>query len=134
MSNGYITADFDTLMRQGPMTASLYLAKAIDDVNAQLGKDAARKHPEIVTAFVQAATIDAVGGVIAQQIRADLDAIAAAIESRTDRTVQIRAGLDAIAAAIESHTDRTIDDGISPEFHAQLMKRNPLANNTTAEK
>jgi hypothetical protein len=113
MSNEYITAAFDTLMKQGPMTASLYLSKAIDDVNAQLGKDAARKHPEIVAAFVQAAAIDEVGSVIAQQIRA---------------------GLDAIAAAIESHADRTVDDGISSEFHAQLMKRNPLANNTTAEK
>jgi hypothetical protein len=112
MSNEYITANFDTLMRQGPMTASLYLAKAIDEVNAQLGKDAARKHPEIIAAFVQAAAIDAVGGVIAQQIRA---------------------GLDAVVAAIESHTDRTVDDEISPELYAQL-KRNPLANNTTAEK
>jgi hypothetical protein len=113
MSNEYITASFDTLMRQGPMTASLYLAKAIDEVNAQLGKDAARKHPEIVAAFVQAAAIDEVGSVIAQQIRA---------------------GFDAVAVAIESHTDRTVDDGISPGFQTQLMKRNPFANNTTAEK
>jgi hypothetical protein len=113
MINDCIAADFDTLMRQGPMTASLYLSKAIDDVNAQLGKDAARKHPEIVAAFMHAAAIDAVGGVIAQQIRA---------------------GLDAIAAAIESHTDRTADDGISPEFHARLMKQNPFTDNTTAEK
>ena len=113
MINEHITASFDTLMRQGPMTASLYLSKAIDDINAQLGKDAARKHPEIVAAFMHAAAIDAVGGVIAQQIRA---------------------GLDAIAAAIESHTDRTADDGISPEFHARLMKQNPFTDNTTAEK
>jgi len=113
MINEYITANFDTLMRQGPMTASLYLSKAIDDIDVQLGKDAARKHPEIVAALVQAAAIDEVGSVIAQQIRA---------------------GLDAIAAAIESHTDRTADDGISPEFRAQLMKRNPFTNNTTAEK
>ena len=113
MTTEYITASFDTLMRQGPMTASLYLSKAIDDVNAQLGKDAARKHPEIVAAFVQAAAIDETGSVIAQQIRA---------------------GLEAIAAAIESHTDRTVDDGISPEFLRQLMQRNPFTNNTAVEK
>jgi hypothetical protein len=75
----YITASADELMKQAHWTAALYLERAIEDINAQLGKNAARQHPELVAAYMQAASIDLAGATIAQQIRAGLDEIAAAI-------------------------------------------------------
>jgi len=76
MLDDYITASAETLMKQAYWTAAIYLEHAIED---QLGKDAARQHPELVAAYMQAASIDMAGATIAQQIRAGLDEIAAAI-------------------------------------------------------
>ena len=79
MLDDYITASAETLMKQAYWTAAIYLEHAIEDIDAQLGKDAARQHPELVAAYMQAASIDLAGATIAQQIRAGLDEIAAAI-------------------------------------------------------
>jgi hypothetical protein len=72
-----ITASADTLMKQAHWTAALYLERAVKDIDALLGKGAARQHPELVAAYMQTASIDMAGATIAQQIRAGLDEIAA---------------------------------------------------------
>lgn len=74
-----ITANFTTLMRQASMTADDYLSNAIADVEKRLGEGAAKKYPQIVAAYMQAAATDLHGSTLAQQMRLGLDGIAEAI-------------------------------------------------------
>lgn len=53
-----MSADADTLMRQAPMTADLYLRKAVQSIDEVFGAGYAKEHPEIVAAFMQACTVD----------------------------------------------------------------------------
>jgi UDP-glucose 4-epimerase len=73
-----ITADFETLMRQAPMTASTYLLEAVRSVDAQLGPGAAVKHPELVAAFMQVCAIDFGAAVIAKTVWDNADVVAEA--------------------------------------------------------
>jgi hypothetical protein len=72
----------DDLMRQAKMTAHDYLLAAINDIDETLGQGTARKHPELIAAYIQTAAMDFAGGIIAQQIRAGLDHIAEVLEER----------------------------------------------------
>ena len=64
-----IIASSDTLMRQAPATADVYLGQAIEMIDARLGKGYAKAHPELVGAFVQAAAADMSGALIARNDR-----------------------------------------------------------------
>jgi hypothetical protein len=81
-----ITASAETLMRQGWMTADEYLRYAVECIDERIGeKGYAKKHPELIGAFMQAASMDCAAAVIAQQIRAGLDGIA---ERRANENLQ----------------------------------------------
>lgn len=68
-----ISASSDTLMRQAPMTADLYLSEAIEAVEKRMGAGAAAKHPEIVAAFVNASALDFGAAIIARALEAVAD-------------------------------------------------------------
>lgn len=70
-----ITADATELMRQASMTAHDYLLRAVEDVQRIVGKP----DPQIIAALVIAASVDMAGAVVAQQVRAGLDAVADAL-------------------------------------------------------
>ncbi|KGK24271.1 hypothetical protein [Pseudomonas plecoglossicida] len=53
-----ITADYGTLMRQAGMTATDYMIDAVDAIDRQFGEGYAKKHPELVGAFIQTAAAD----------------------------------------------------------------------------
>jgi hypothetical protein len=79
-----ITADGTTLMKQATMTAHDYLLKAVRDIDEVLGDhDSAINHPALIAAYMQIAATDLGTAVIAQQIRAGLEAIASAISTKT---------------------------------------------------
>ena len=66
----------DGMLRQAKMTAHDYMLAALDDIDEIFGRGTAKKHPELVAAYIQTASIDLAGAIIAQQIRAGLDHIA----------------------------------------------------------
>jgi hypothetical protein len=72
-----VTADNQTLMRQGPMTANEYLMSAIGHIDNELGEGYAAKHPELIAAFMQTSALDYGAGVIARAI----EGVSGAIES-----------------------------------------------------
>jgi hypothetical protein len=53
-----ITAPADTLMRQAPMTVSLYLSEAIEAIDGKFGDGYAAKNPQLVAAFIAACAQD----------------------------------------------------------------------------
>lgn len=71
-----ITIDGDTMLRQAKMTAHDYLLSAVHDIDEVLGTGTARKHPELIAAYLQTAAIDCGATIIAQQVRAGLEDIA----------------------------------------------------------
>lgn len=61
-----ITANYDTLMRQAPMTVVGYLRTAIAEIDRAFNTTGyAREHPELVGAFLQACSVDMGAAVIA---------------------------------------------------------------------
>ena len=64
-----ISANNQTLMRQGPMTADEYLHSAIDHIDDRLGAGYAKAHPELVAAFMQTSALDQMSGIIARAIQ-----------------------------------------------------------------
>jgi hypothetical protein len=83
-----ITASGDTLMRQAMMTAADYLADAVRSIDAEFGAGYAKQNPALVAAYMQTAAADYAATVTAQQIRAGLEhigaALGAAVGSSTD--------------------------------------------------
>ena len=63
-----ITAGNETLLRQAPMTAHDYMMKAISDIDELLGEGYAKKHPELIGAYMQTAAIDYGSAIIARAI------------------------------------------------------------------
>jgi hypothetical protein len=53
-----ITASYETLLRQAPMTAKEYMLAAVANINEQFGDGYARQHPELVAAFMQVCASD----------------------------------------------------------------------------
>lgn len=54
-----ITAEFETLMEQAPMTTDVYLRKAIRSIDEAFNTTGyARTHPELVAAYLHACAID----------------------------------------------------------------------------
>jgi hypothetical protein len=97
----HISADFRTLMEQASGTVARYLWQAIEAIDKAFGKGYARKNPSLVGAFIQASATEMTQAVIAQQIRAGLEALA---ESTSLTDVEpIAEALDNIAGAIEEN-------------------------------
>jgi len=53
-----MVADADTLMRQAPDTAELYLRKVVASIDDVFGAGHAKANPALVAAMVQACTAD----------------------------------------------------------------------------
>jgi hypothetical protein len=70
-----ISADSSTLMRQASMTVDVYMREAITRIDQAFGIDYAKKHPELVGAFIQAAAMDMTGSIIAKMVEEIADAI-----------------------------------------------------------
>ena len=66
---GAISADFETLMRQAPMTAEVYMMEAIECIDKQLGEGYAKKHPELIGDFIKTCAIDYHAGVVSKLIK-----------------------------------------------------------------
>jgi hypothetical protein len=56
-----------------------YLAAAIAEIDKQLGRGYASEHPQLIAAFVQACTIEAVAGTLEREIRDLAEIVAQAI-------------------------------------------------------
>lgn len=55
---GHIEASADTLLRQASMTAAEYFDKAVRHIDDSFGDGYAKKHPELIAAFMQVAASD----------------------------------------------------------------------------
>lgn len=74
-----ITADFETLMHQAAESAADYLVAAVRHIDNELGEGYAEAHPELIGAFIQAASHDYSANCLAKVIGAALDRIAGAV-------------------------------------------------------
>jgi hypothetical protein len=70
-----ITTNNETLLRQAPMTADVYLDHAIRDIDDRLGKGFAKAHPELIAAYIQTCALDFGAAVIARAIESLADAV-----------------------------------------------------------
>ena len=90
----------DLLLRQAPQTAKQYLNNAISDVDELLGDGYAKKHPELLGAYMQTCALDFGCSIVAHEIQQLQDSL------RTDHPLQgetlggISEALGAIAGAI----------------------------------
>jgi len=80
----FVEADNYTLLQQAPMTAEQYMRHGAERIDATFGDGYAKKHPELVAAFMQTAAIDLGTSIIARAIdnmkEVNTDAIARAID------------------------------------------------------
>lgn len=77
--NDYVTASFDTLMRQAPDTVALYLRKAKEEIDSVFGEGYAANNPELVAAFLNAASADMGAATLAKVFGSALQEISSAI-------------------------------------------------------
>jgi hypothetical protein len=68
-----ITANYETLMRQAPMTIHDYLFAAIKSIDQAFGEGYAKKHPEIVMQFVQEANKETQASCLLQTIQEGIE-------------------------------------------------------------
>ena len=85
----YVTASFDTLQSQAHGTAAVYMRAAKIDIDQTFGDGYAAKHPELVAAYMAAATHDfgvsstaKVFGNAILEIARNLEAITEALNNR----------------------------------------------------
>jgi hypothetical protein len=74
-----VEAGNQTLLRQAPMTACEYMRCAIHDIDTTFGKGYAKAHPELIAAYMQTASVDMAGAVIARAIDRAVREVAEAI-------------------------------------------------------
>jgi hypothetical protein len=86
----YITADFNTLMRQASMTADDYIGEAIHRIDRHLGDGYAASHPELIGSFIQTAAIDFATSIIGQRIEYVADVIEGAAARLSPSTARGR--------------------------------------------
>ena len=77
-----ITASYDTLFKQAPMTAHSYLINAINDLDEQFGKGYAQAHPELVAAYMNVCNHEFGNSALIIAIQEATTEIAAALEAR----------------------------------------------------
>lgn len=76
-----ITASFDTLLKQGPMTAGDSLDEIVKILDGKFGKGYAERNPQLVGQLTQASVHDIGLAILAQQIRAGLESVSEAIST-----------------------------------------------------
>ena len=85
-----ITASFEELMRQGPMTAQVYFNDCLKIVDGTFGEGYSKKNPAVLAACIQASAMDCTMGTLAQQLRRGLDRIADHLEGgSTSRIAEV---------------------------------------------
>lgn len=99
-----ITAGFDTLMRQAPMTADTYLAAGIKNIDDRMGNGFAKQNPNLLGAFIVASAIDLLGSTLAQQLRAGLDAssVAEGLTAVAESIKSVSTSIDTVAESVET--------------------------------
>jgi phage terminase large subunit len=87
-------------LEQAKSTAHDFMIEAVHNVNEIMGSGASEKFPQIVAAMIQAAATDVHGAIIAQQVRAGLDAIASSVDDMNETMRHIPAidGGDLVSA------------------------------------
>lgn len=109
MSDTRITIDGGTILRQSHMTAHDLLRAAVDAVDQQYGDGAHKKYPQIVAAFITAAATDGGATIIAQQVRAGLDAIAEEVRIRSHDNAtalgDVSDAIDHVVEELKEHRD-----------------------------
>jgi hypothetical protein len=79
-----ITADYTTLMDQASMTADAYLNTAKQKIDSTFGDGYAAKHPDLIAAFMNAASQDFNTAVYAIAIQEASDKIESALHAIAD--------------------------------------------------
>ena len=84
----YVTASFDTLMKQAPDAVALYLQRAKDEIDTLFGEGYAAENPQLVAAFINAAASDMNAATLSktignslQEISSSLNKLANSLES-----------------------------------------------------
>lgn len=103
-----ITAGFETLMQQAPMTGSVYLAEAVQRIDEEFGDGFAEKHPILIGSFILVAAIDCSFATLAQQIHQGLSEVASAISElevldNKEELISLAEAGESIASAIDNH-------------------------------
>lgn len=70
-----------TIMRQAAMTAHDWMMSARSDIDEIFGDGTAKKHPELIAAYMNAAAIDEAGTIIAQQVRCGLEELSLSVDN-----------------------------------------------------
>jgi len=105
-----ITTTFTEMMQQAWATTDHYLSKAIECIDRQFGMGFAKKNPALIGAFMQTASLDFMGGEIAQQIRVGLNRLAEYVD-HSESVAGIKSGLDNIANNL-GHDDLAVAEAI----------------------
>jgi hypothetical protein len=71
----FITASWSKLMEDGENAAHMYLLDAIEQIDKHLGPGYAKQHPELIGAYMNAASRETHGSVIAKCILEQRDSI-----------------------------------------------------------
>jgi len=106
-----ITTTFTEMMQQAWATADLYMGRAVKCIDRQFGDGFAKKNPALVGAFMQTASLDFMGGEIAQQIRAGLDQLAENT-GHPNSMEEVKSGLDKIAENVGHSDDLAVAEAI----------------------
>lgn len=79
-----ITADFGTLFDQSWKSAADYLAHSHEEIDVRFGEGYAKKNPQLVAAFIQAANSDFVSAVNLKVVQAMAARLADSISELAD--------------------------------------------------
>ncbi len=74
-------ADATTLMDQAAPTITTYLRVAAEAIDGEFGEGFSDKHPELVGAFIQAASLDYVGSLLSKAVTEGTEKIADHLEN-----------------------------------------------------
>lgn len=95
-----ITADWTKLQNDGASSAINYLNAAIEQIDKTFGEGYAKKHPELVAAFMKTAVMDYHANAIGKCIQQHTEAM----EGLVKETNLIHRGLYSISRTIETGT------------------------------
>ena len=70
-----VTADFETLMQQAPMTANLYLLAGLRNLEERMGHRYTVEHPEVISAFLLTCALDLFASAVANGLQEVADAL-----------------------------------------------------------
>lgn len=79
-----INAGWEKIMEDGAHAASFYLDKAIEAIDSRFGKGYSEKHPELVGAYMQAASRETHGAVIGKCIQQNSEEISESLSVLTE--------------------------------------------------